>query len=246
MILSNSTNTAIILAGGLGSRLKKINPLYPKPMALINNIPFLEYLLIYWSNLGIKTFILQVSYKYEIIKNHFGNSFRGIKIIYEVEKYPLGTGGGMILSEKKYNKNNILVLNGDTLVDCNYFDFIKFHEENQSGLSLICRKDNEIESNIKFSLDISFKVVITNNDNDNDNDNDNLINCGVYLVRKDFFKKYINKSRNYISFENEILTPLIQEKKVFGYLQNSFFIDIGTPKNFNRAQTEIPKYFNNR
>ena len=242
MTLSNSTNTAIILAGGLGSRLKEINPFYPKPMALINNIPFLEYLLLYWGNLGIEIFILQVSYKYEIIKNHFGNSYKGFKIIYEIETSPMGTGGGMVLSEEKYNKNNILVLNGDTLVDCNYSDFIKFHEENENGLSLICRKDNKIELNLKLSLDINSKVI----NNDKDNENINLINCGVYLVRKGIFKKYINKSKNYISFENEILIPLIQEKKVFGYLQNSFFIDIGTPKDFNKAQTEIPKYFNNR
>ena len=70
-------------------------------MALINNIPFLEYLLIYLISLGIKIFILQVSFKYKVIYDYFGNSFKGSRIIYEVEDVPMGTGGGLVITENK-------------------------------------------------------------------------------------------------------------------------------------------------
>ena len=99
MISKTTPKTAIILAGGLGTRLEKLNPDRPKPMALVNNIPFLEYLLMYLVNLGIEIFILQVSYKYKIIQNHFGNEFRGSKLIYEIEDIPMGTGGGLIITQ---------------------------------------------------------------------------------------------------------------------------------------------------
>ncbi len=239
MISKNTTDTAIILAGGLGTRLKKINPDRPKPMALVDNIPFLEYLLIYLINLGIKVFILQVSFKYKIIQNYFGNKFRGSKLIYEVENKPMGTGGGLIFSDNKYNDANILVVNGDTLSEINYEDFFKFHQNLNSDLSLICRKKELINTNFKFCLDKNSRLYFSK-------DKNLLINSGVYLIKKGVLNKFLKLKKSSISFEDEILITLIREKKVYGYLQNNFFIDIGTPLDYKSAQILIPKYFKDR
>jgi D-glycero-alpha-D-manno-heptose 1-phosphate guanylyltransferase len=239
MISKTIPKTAIILAGGLGTRLKTLNPDRPKPMALVNNIPFLEYLLMYLVNLGIEIFILQVSYKYKIIQNHFGNEFRGSKLIYEIEDIPMGTGGGLIITENKYNESDILIINGDTFTEIEYEKFYKFHKSINSDLTLICRKDLNVETNLKFSLDNKSNLNFSKSENQ-------LINCGVYLIRKKALNKFFKLKKSFMSFEDDILMQLINEKKVFGYLQKKIFIDIGTPLDYISAQTLIPKYFRDR
>jgi D-glycero-alpha-D-manno-heptose 1-phosphate guanylyltransferase len=234
MISNIITDTAIILAGGLGSRIKELNPDSPKPMALVNNIPFLEYLLIYLISLGIKIFILQVSFKYKVIQDYFGNSFKGSKIIYEVEDIPMGTGGGLIITDNKYNEGNILVLNGDTFTEFDYPNFFDFHTKNNNFLSLICRKNIEIKTSFKFSLDIDSKIFFSTNDM--------MINAGVYLIKKNVISKFLKLNKNFLSFENDILIPLIKDEQVYGYEQDSFFIDIGTPVDYKKVQYLLPEY----
>ncbi|MBK1974000.1 NTP transferase domain-containing protein, partial [Campylobacter sp. TTU-622] len=96
----------IILCGGLGTRLKSIVKDVPKPMALINGKPFLEFIFEYLRTQNIKEVILAVSYKYEIIKNHFKNKFLDIKIEYSIEKKPLGTGGAIKQALNLVNENS--------------------------------------------------------------------------------------------------------------------------------------------
>ena len=99
-------NEAIILAGGLGTRLSEVISEIPKPMADINGKPFLEYLLNYLKKNGITHVIFSVGYKSEVIKTHFGSRYKSIKISYAIEKFPLGTGGGICLAIQKA-KNNL-------------------------------------------------------------------------------------------------------------------------------------------
>lgn len=239
MIYNQKPTTAIILAGGLGTRIKHLNPNSPKPMILINKIPFLEYLLTYLIHLGINTFILQVCYQHKIIQGYFGEWFKGAKLIYEIEDIPMGTGGGLILSDYKYNNSHVLVINGDTFTEFNYKKFFKFHLYFSSGLSLICRKDKIIKSSLKFSLDRNSNLYFTKKKNI-------LMNCGVYLIKKNVLNKFLRLRQQFISFESDILFPMIKDKKVSGYLENKFFIDIGTPLDYKLAQNIIPEHFKNR
>lgn len=87
------TRTAVILAGGLGTRLRSVVTDVPKPMAPIEGRPFLEYLLDYWIDQGIERFILSVGYRGDVIVDHFGNGYRRVPIAYAFESQPLGTGG---------------------------------------------------------------------------------------------------------------------------------------------------------
>ncbi len=90
------TGEAIILAGGLGTRLKEVVPDTPKSMALINGRPFLEYQLDYLDRWGLRRVILSVGYGKEKIQDHFGGQYKSLQIAYSVEEEPLGTGGAII------------------------------------------------------------------------------------------------------------------------------------------------------
>ena len=108
-------DTAVILAGGLGTRLRSVVADRPKPMALVAGRPFLEHLMQYWHKQGIQRFVLSVGYRNESIREHFGDSYAGCKLDYVVETEPLGTGGGLLMCQRTLNLTApFLLLNGDT------------------------------------------------------------------------------------------------------------------------------------
>ncbi|MBD3842888.1 MAG: NTP transferase domain-containing protein, partial [Campylobacterales bacterium] len=110
---------AIVLAGGLGTRLKSVVSNVPKPMATIGDKPFLEYILKYLKKNGITRVILSVGYKLEIIEEYFGNNFEGIELIYSKEDEPLGTGGAIKKAMSKVKSSKVYIINGDTFFDVN-------------------------------------------------------------------------------------------------------------------------------
>ena len=127
---------AIILAGGLGRRLRAAVPDVPKPMAPINDHPFLEYLIDYWISQGVDRFVLSVGYKHEIIKRHFGTRYKGIDVDYAVEDQPLGTGGGLLLALKRLRRTGpSLIMNGDTFFKVDLAPMRRYHQQT-------CRGDN--------------------------------------------------------------------------------------------------------
>jgi D-glycero-alpha-D-manno-heptose 1-phosphate guanylyltransferase len=105
---------AVVLAGGLGTRLRSAVPDLPKPMAPVAGRPFLEHLLDYWLDQGISRFVLSVGYRHEAISDHFGAAYRGAALEYVVEETPLGTGGGAVLAAQRLEGAPFVLLNGDT------------------------------------------------------------------------------------------------------------------------------------
>ncbi|EAK2332576.1 NTP transferase domain-containing protein, partial [Campylobacter jejuni] len=172
---------AIILCGGLGTRLKSVIKDIPKPMAPINNKPFLEFIFEYLKKQGIKEVILAVSYKYEVIQEYFKDEFLGIKIKYSIEKEPLGTGGA-IKEALKFIKNEVYVLNGDTFFD---IDLSKL-KLNGSKICLALKQMNDFDRYGTVNVDgqgfvISFEEKIFKTQG--------LINGGIYLLTKDIFNE---------------------------------------------------------
>lgn len=108
--------TAIILAGGMGTRLRSAVPDLPKPMAPIHERPFLEHQMDYWIGQGVSRFIVSVGYMKEVIMDHFGASYRATPLTYAIEEEPLGTGGGLLLAAQGLSET-FLVLNGDTFFE---------------------------------------------------------------------------------------------------------------------------------
>ena len=234
---------AIILAGGLGTRLRSEVPDVPKPMAPIRNRPFLEYLLDYWIECGVKSFILSVGYMSEKIKLHFGTKYKGAKISYSYESVPLGTGGGLLLALQKTKEQNVLVLNGDTLFKVPLIDFHKFHQKQCSIMSISLFKFGEKERFGAVRLDENNYVTsIEPKSSDISGD----ANGGVYLIKvKDFIDIFKNKINKKISLEEDLIKTLINSNSnsnsnsnISGKLYKKTFIDIGIPKDF-RASSDI-------
>jgi len=125
--------TAIILAGGLGTRLRAAVPDLPKPMAPIRGRPFLEYQLDYWIGQGVERFVLSVGYRHEAIVAHFGDSYHGVPLSHSIESTPLGTGGGLLFAlDRVAGPLPFLLLNGDTYFEADLGALHRFHAAKQS------------------------------------------------------------------------------------------------------------------
>ncbi|EPN4754006.1 D-glycero-D-manno-heptose 1-phosphate guanosyltransferase [Campylobacter jejuni] len=212
---------AIILCGGLGTRLKSVIKDVPKPMAPINDKPFLEFIFEYLKKQGIKEVILAVSYKYEVIQEYFKDEFLGIKIKYSIEKEPLGTGGA-IKEALKFIKNEAYVLNGDTFFD---IDLSKL-KLNRSKICLALKQMNDFDRygmiNIdKHGLVISFEEKVFKKQG--------LINGGIYLLTKDIFNDFALQEK--FSFE-EFLQENYKKLKARACIFDDYFIDIGVPEDY--------------
>ncbi|EAB5363560.1 nucleotidyltransferase family protein [Campylobacter jejuni] len=212
---------AIILCGGLGTRLKSVIKDIPKPMAPINDKPFLEFIFEYLKKQGIKEVILAVSYKYEVIKEYFKDEFLGIKIKYSIEKEPLGTGGA-IKEALKFIKNEAYVLNGDTFFD---IDLSKLRL-NGSKIYLALKQMNNFDRYGTVNVDgralvISFEEKVFKKQG--------LINGGIYLLDKDIFKDFALQEK--FSFE-EFLQENYKKLKAKAHIFDDYFIDIGVPEDY--------------
>jgi D-glycero-alpha-D-manno-heptose 1-phosphate guanylyltransferase len=122
---------AIILAGGLGTRLQEVVPDVPKPMAPVSGKPFLYHVLRWLGKFNIEKVIISAGYKSETIVSYFGDSFEGVPIEYAIEEKPLGTGGAMKFALSKTAGNEILIINGDTYFPVSLDKFCSFHTGNR-------------------------------------------------------------------------------------------------------------------
>jgi len=226
-------NEAIILAGGLGTRLKGVVSDIPKPMAPINGIPFLKYLLEDICHYGIERIILAVGYKWEVIHEYFGNEFMGMEIVYAIEHEPLGTGGGIKNAMEHLRGQHFFLLNGDTFFKVDLKALEQHYLATQSDLCLSLKAMNNFDRYGTVTLNgdqiIAFK--------EKKQMTEGLINGGVYALNIKIFD--LAKDQKKFSFETDIMESGLEQYKVHGFISDSYFIDIGIPKDYERAQIEI-------
>ncbi len=228
---------AIILAGGLGTRLKDTVPDVPKPLAPIQGRPFLEHQMDYWIKQGVSRFVLSVGYKREKIIEHFGSNYKGCEISYAQEVDPLGTGGGLLLAVDclKYDQK-FLVLNGDTFFDVEYKTLLEFHKNRESELTVALF---EIQGNDRYM------GVQINNDGFIESiksipGSSQLGNGGVYLMEHKLLENLPWRSGDKLSLEDDLFKLFIKKnKKISGMLSLGRFIDIGIPNDYFRADQVI-------
>lgn len=229
---------AVILAGGLGTRLRAAVPDLPKPMAEVNGKPFLEYLLNYWIRQGVSKFILSVGYKREIIINHFGESFKGIPIEYIVEKEPLGTGGALLLAIVSI-EHPFLLLNGDTYFEVHLDKFLNFHRSKKSKCSIVLFRANECGRYGGVKLNENDRIHSLNGTK---SDIGELANGGVYLIDPNIFKRLEFKVGYKCSLEDDLIPSLLNtDSKFFGFENQGDFLDIGVPRDYFRAAAVLNK-----
>ena len=225
---------AIILAGGLGTRLRETVPDLPKCMAPVAGEPFLTYVIRHLLSQGIEKFIFSLGYKHEIIENFLQERFATIKYKTVIEDEPLGTGGAIKLALEQAKTESILIVNGDTIFKINTSDAFQFHQQQQAECTVVLKPMKQFHR---------YGVVELEQDNSVKNFQEKkyydrgLINGGVYVINVSKFlsEKFPLK----FSFEKDYLEALYKEKRIYGFVQDEYFIDIGIPEDFNRAQTEL-------
>ena len=228
---------AIILAGGLGTRLRSVVKDVPKPMADINGKPFLEYLLDFLNFYKFEKIVLAVGYKREIIQDYFKNKFKNIEIDYSIEEKLLGTGGAITKALKKTKSNNVFIFNGDTFLEIDVNDFLRFHLEKNADISIALKHMKNFDRYGSINIDKDFRITSFE---EKSFKKEGYINGGVYIVSRDFLEN-LNLDKKF-SFEKDVLEKFYKEKRFFGYPSEGYFIDIGIPKDYLKAQKDLKKW----
>ncbi|MCR8690402.1 MULTISPECIES: D-glycero-D-manno-heptose 1-phosphate guanosyltransferase [Campylobacter] len=218
----DTTKEAIILCGGLGTRLRSVISDVPKPMAPIKNKPFLAFVLEYLKKQNISRVVLAVSYKYEIIQEYFGNSYLGMQILYSIEKEPLGTGGAILEALNLINSDSYYVLNGDTFFDVN-LDRLKL---DNSDICVALKPMKNFDRYGSVDIDNNSYISAFNEKKFTSN---GLINGGVYLIKKNIFNSFnLPNKFSFEEFFQENFLIFNAKATVF----DDYFIDIGIPQDY--------------
>lgn len=232
------TTEAIILAGGMGKRLQSILPDVAKPMALVNGKPFLSYLIDYIRNRGITRIILSVGYKYQDILSFYGERHQDVDLIYSIEDEPLGTGGGILGAMEHVTTDEVLVLNGDTMYRIGLGPFEDFHRSRDSLLSIALRFQGETGRYGQVEMDVQHRI--TGFIEKGKGGAGGWINGGIYMINAAFYRQ--NSPCERFSLETDFLTGCIHCQRLYGYKTEGYFIDIGTPESYRRAQHEFKRF----
>lgn len=237
---------AIILAGGFGTRLQAVVKDVPKPMADISSKPFLVYLLQHLKSCGITKVVISVGYLQEKIIEYFGNSYLDLEISYAKEDKPLGTGGAIVNSLKFIDKNQpCFVINGDSFLLIDYKKFFEFYQKKKSQLAIVLRKMNDCSryGNVVFNDE----YLITSFEEKSEQKKSGFINGGIYLFDPKIFEKFPLPEK--FSFEVDFLMKYLYEIQPQAFITDEYFIDIGIPADYQKAQDELPtldKFFSNK
>lgn len=225
---------AIILAGGLGTRLRSAVPDLPKCMAPVNGKPFIGYVIDYLQKEGVDKFILSVGYMKEAIIDYIASDYPTLQVQFAIEEEPLGTGGGTRLACTKATEQHVFVTNGDTFFEVILANLLHRHTETNSDctLSLKPMQDFErygvVELNSDYSIS-SFK--------EKQYYKSGLINGGLYVLNvANFLAESLPQK---FSFEKEYMEALYQQRKMSGLVQDAYFIDIGIPQDYLQAQIDF-------
>jgi len=221
---------AIILAGGFGKRLQDKVVNAPKPMAPVNNRPFLDYLMEYLLKQDISKIFLSVYHKYEMIKSHYNNSYKTMEIYYSIDKDKLGTGGAIKNAISITNDDHVFIINGDTYFDVNLSELYKKHVLNQNDITLSLKPMQNFDRYGIVNTATNGQVLSLE---EKQFRSFGTIDGGIYMIKRNLFKS-IN-TQNQFSF-NDFIRDNLNKLKVGSLCFDELFIDIGTPEDYEKAQ----------
>ncbi len=230
----------IILAGGLGTRLRGEVKDTPKSMAPINGKPFLEYQLKQIHAAGLKRVILSTGYLGEQVQAYFGDSFMDMEILYSHEKEPLGTGGAVKLAFNQVKTPYAMIFNGDTMFKINLDMFFQRTIENLANVSIALRFVKDASRYGAVECDDEERILSFNEKSKIQQPG--LINGGIYLISSRYFRKF--DLPEVFSLEKDFFAPQVREGYFSGQVFDNYFLDIGIPEDYQRAQDEFGKFEN--
>ena len=228
----------IILAGGLGTRLQGVIGAQPKCMAQVNGQPFLAHLFEYIDRQKCTRVILSLGYKYKVVIDWLETQDLFFEVDYVVEDEPLGTGGGIQAAIEQAEADDVVVLNGDTMFLVDLREQMKFHTSNKATTTLALKEMHDFD---RYGIVNTNASGLITSFEEKKYRKTGLINGGAYIINKErFLAKELPEK---FSFEKDYLERFISEKKFYGYKSDSYFIDIGIPADYARAQDDFKTIF---
>jgi D-glycero-alpha-D-manno-heptose 1-phosphate guanylyltransferase len=232
---------AIILAGGLGTRLRGvIGEETPKCMAPVAGQPFLHYLLRYAMQQGVTRVILSLGHKSEAVISWLNAQSLSLEIDWVIESEPLGTGGGIQLALQACLTDHVAVLNGDTMFNIGLKRIVNAHSQNGAETTLALKALRNFD---RYGIVEKDEAGIITAFQEKAPREQGLINGGIYCIsRTEFLNRGLPQK---FSFEKDYLERFIGERKFYGYQDDSYFIDIGVPPDYEQAQHDFQSIFAN-
>jgi D-glycero-alpha-D-manno-heptose 1-phosphate guanylyltransferase len=225
---------AIILAGGFGTRLKPSVPDLPKAMAPVAGRPFVSYVIDSLRMQGVERFIFSLGYKAEVIIKFLSEEYPTLDYVFVIEEEPLGTGGAIQLALGEAETNDVVIANGDTLFKINLSEIYELHTRQQAETTLALKQLQDFHRYGAVKIDEAYRIKSFH---EKKLYKEGLINGGIYVVNKE--KLFERKLPLKFSFEQDYLEKLAGEGKFYGFPQSGYFIDIGIPEDFTKAQNDL-------
>ncbi len=228
---------AILLAGGLGTRLRSVVNDRPKPMALIQGRPFMEYVIRELSMQGMSQIIFAVGYKGSMVEEYFGDGRAfGVKASYAYEETLLGTAGAIKNAARYLEGEQALVLNGDTFYRLDYSRLTAQREAQELDMALVLR---QVEDVSRYGQAILTDGRLTGFNEKTKDPKPGTINGGVYLMTRELISQIPDGK---VSLENDMIPKwLSQGRRLGGFVNDGYFIDIGVPEDYYRFIDDVEK-----
>ena len=227
---------AIILAGGFGTRLAARLDGVPKPMAPVAGRPFLEILLTQLQRAGCTRVVLSVGHLHRVIQDRFGASFSGMRVDYAIESAPLGTGGAIRLALKEIGEEAALVLNGDTFLQADYAEMMRFHGAEGAAVTVAVVRQPDIARYGGVAVE-GRRIV---DFEEKGRSGPGLISAGAYVLATNLAWPPTLEEK--FSIERDFFAPEIARLRPAAYIVDGFFLDIGVPEDLDRAQMELARF----
>lgn len=230
-------NSVVLMAGGQGLRLRPLTNDTPKPMLKLGGKPILETVIESFKKNGFSNFYISLNYKGEQIKEYFGDgSGMDVNIRYLEEDSKMGTAGALSLIKEKQSLP-ILVMNGDILTGVNFENLLKFHQKGAASATMCIRE---------YGMEVPFGVVGLNQSNivsiEEKPVQHFFVNAGIYVLNPEVMDLI---PANQVTDMTMIFEKLVQQKKtILSFPIREYWMDIGKPEDFKKAEADYQKYFN--
>ena len=229
---------AVLLAGGLGTRLRSVVSDRPKPMALIGDKPFMEYVVMELVSHGVSEIIFAVGYKGSMVEEYFKDgSHWGIQVSYAYEEELLGTAGAIKNAGTKVTEDHFLVLNADTFYRIDYSRLTSLSKERALDMTLVLREVPDVS---RYGQAVLEDGCLKTFNEKTEEPRKGTINGGIYYLKRELLDEI---PEGKVSLEQDMIPKWLSEgKKLGGFVSDGYFIDIGIPQDYYRFAEDVKKH----
>lgn len=234
--------TVVIQAGGKGTRMRELTKdMIPKPMLMMNGKPMLQWQIETCAKNGIRDFVIIIGYLGEKIREYFGDGAElGVSISYIEEPKPLGSAGALYFLKDRVTCDDFLLVFGDVMFELDIDRMIRFHEAHGGKATLLVHPNSHpYDSDLLEMTDEGLVTGIDSKGHMRDYWYENCVNAGIYVLSKSVIDKIAKPAK--LELEQDILVPLIEKRKAYGYRTSEYVKDAGTPERFRKVALEQRK-----